>query len=203
MICKRSAKDITYTTLIETGIKLFGAYGYNAVSIRQISKDAKANIAAVCYYFGSKKKFYEAVVRFLTDEIITFLSKFDLPKFEEMPVATARATLAEFISQYQEIFISEHGVNRLNIFMHEAFGDGESEAGNIYTETMKYIHNFFSRVLGIYFTKAGKNLEQIEFSLALIHGIIQTYVITHKKISPAEIKFDKNILRHSIEVIIN
>lgn len=42
---------------------LFAAHGFEAVSIREISKEADINIAMVSYYFGSKDKLYEEVVQ--------------------------------------------------------------------------------------------------------------------------------------------
>ena len=48
--------------IMEVAEVLFAQFGFEAVSIREISKEAKINIAMVSYYFGSKDKLYEAVV---------------------------------------------------------------------------------------------------------------------------------------------
>lgn len=201
MICKR--QDGTHEKLIETGIKLFGKYGYDGVSTRQISKDAKVNIAAVCYYFGGKKKFYEEVVLFLTNEIINFTDNFDIMHFETLALSAAKTELTELIYQYQKNFISTHGINRLNIFMHEAFIQSNTKAHDIYNNLLKHSYTFFQKVLTIYFTKAGKDLALINFSIALIHGIIQAYVITTKTISPPEINLNEDVLRQSIKAILD
>jgi AcrR family transcriptional regulator len=203
MICKRSNKDGAYEKLIETGVKLFGKYGYDGVSTRQISKDAKVNIAAVCYHFGGKKKFYEEVVGYLTDEVINFINQFDIKHFDNLPLASAKTTLAELIHQYQNNFISTHGIYRLNIFMHEAFGQSSTNAHDIYTNSLKFLHDFFHKVFKIYFTKAGKDLALIDFSIALIHGIIQAYVITNKTIAPPEIKLGEDVLLQSIKTVLD
>ncbi len=203
MICKPNGKDKAYDKLIEAGIELFGKYGYEAVSIRQITKHASVNIASVCYYFCGKKRFYEEVVRYLTNENLTFISKFDIDKLEKMSTTDAKLAITNLIRDYQNNFLSDHGLNRLNIFMHEAFLHGVAEASAMYTDMMKHIHEFFAKIFTIYFNKTGKSHESINFSIALIHGIIQAYVITNKSISPSEIKLPQNVLEQSITAILN
>jgi AcrR family transcriptional regulator len=203
MICRGQSKDSAYDKLIETGIKLFGKYGYDAVSTRQISKHANVNIAAVCYHFGGKKNFYDEVVRTLTNEITNFIAEFDIEYFETLTLTEAKTKLTELLIRYQNNFISEHGVNRLNIFMYEAFGGGNSSARNIYTNTLKCSYNFFKKIFTIYFIKAEKNLTLVDFSIALIHGIIQAYVITKKTISPPEINLGEDVLLQSIKTILD
>lgn len=203
VICKHNAPDGAYEKLIETGIKLFGKYGYDAVSTRHICKDAKVNIAAVCYHFGGKKKFYEDVVSHLTNEIIMFIHSFNIERFETLSLEDAKKELSELISNYQKFFISAHGLNRLNIFMHEAFAQSDTKARDIYTNSLKANNAFFQTVFKIYFTKAGKDLALIDYSIALIHGIIQAYVITNKTISPPEINLNESVLHQSIQAILD
>jgi AcrR family transcriptional regulator len=44
----------TRSDLIQAGIRLFGRQGFAATSVRQLALEAKANIAAIAYHFGSK-----------------------------------------------------------------------------------------------------------------------------------------------------
>jgi AcrR family transcriptional regulator len=48
--------------LLEVARHLFALHGYEAVSIRQIAREARINIAMVSYYFGSKEKLFAAVI---------------------------------------------------------------------------------------------------------------------------------------------
>lgn len=57
----------TRDRLIASGCKLFAAKGFDASSLREITHDAKANLGAVTYHFGSKAAFYEAVVGSLAE----------------------------------------------------------------------------------------------------------------------------------------
>ena len=42
--------------------KLFSEQDFDAVSVRDIAKDANVNIAMISYYFGSKEKLFEALI---------------------------------------------------------------------------------------------------------------------------------------------
>lgn len=48
--------------ILDVAEHLFASQGFEAVSIREISKAAEINIAMVSYYFGSKEKLYEEVI---------------------------------------------------------------------------------------------------------------------------------------------
>lgn len=47
--------------LLETAARLFGDQGFEAVSTRQLAKEAKVNIAMISYYFGSKEDLLKAI----------------------------------------------------------------------------------------------------------------------------------------------
>jgi len=49
--------------------KLFAEKGFDGTSIRNISKDAKINIAMVSYYFGSKEKMLESLIYFRISDL--------------------------------------------------------------------------------------------------------------------------------------
>jgi AcrR family transcriptional regulator len=48
--------------LLAVGIDLFCSRGYDAVSVREITSRAKANLGAVTYHFGSKEALYHAAI---------------------------------------------------------------------------------------------------------------------------------------------
>jgi TetR/AcrR family transcriptional regulator, regulator of cefoperazone and chloramphenicol sensitivity len=53
----------TRQRLLDTAIRLFAANGFNNVTVREISRDADVNLAAINYHFGDKFALYMAVVR--------------------------------------------------------------------------------------------------------------------------------------------
>lgn len=52
--------------ILQVAERLFAEKGFDGTSIRDISKEAKINVAMVSYYFGSKEKLLEALVLFKT-----------------------------------------------------------------------------------------------------------------------------------------
>lgn len=51
----------TKENILQTALKLFATQGYDATSVRQISKEANANLSAISYHFESKEGLYKAV----------------------------------------------------------------------------------------------------------------------------------------------
>lgn len=60
----------TRLRLLSAAGQLFAQKGYQAATIRDICRRAKANVASVHYHFGSKEKLYEAVLRHAHDEAL-------------------------------------------------------------------------------------------------------------------------------------
>jgi AcrR family transcriptional regulator len=60
---KSHPPDPTRERLLDEAEKLFAEKGFTAVSVREITKAAGSNLAAVNYHFGSKKNLYLAVFR--------------------------------------------------------------------------------------------------------------------------------------------
>lgn len=60
-----SAKGDTRTRILDAAEKLFAERGFDGTSIREVTRAAEVNVAAVHYHFGSK----EAVMRGITDRV--------------------------------------------------------------------------------------------------------------------------------------
>src|ERR1700754_1858679 len=54
--------DTTRDRLLDTAERLFAEHGYQATTMRAVTTEPAANIAAVNYHFGSKQALLEAVV---------------------------------------------------------------------------------------------------------------------------------------------
>jgi len=52
----------TKQRILDTAERLFGQYGYAAISLRQIIAEAEVNLAAIHYHFGSKEDLLDEVV---------------------------------------------------------------------------------------------------------------------------------------------
>jgi AcrR family transcriptional regulator len=60
----------TRTALLEAARDLFARNGYDGTSIRAITARAGANLGAVTYHFGSKKRLYAAVLASFTTPLV-------------------------------------------------------------------------------------------------------------------------------------
>jgi AcrR family transcriptional regulator len=60
--------------ILEVAETLFAEKGFDGTSIRDISKEAKINVAMVSYYFGSKEKLLESLVLYKTSGLKELLS---------------------------------------------------------------------------------------------------------------------------------
>ena len=63
------AGNDTSALLIELGIALFGARGYDGVTTRELADGARTNISSIKYHFGGKEELYRAVLEAVIREI--------------------------------------------------------------------------------------------------------------------------------------
>src|ERR1044072_6932471 len=55
MSAQESIKSAPRNRIREVAIRLFAERGLHAVSVRDITREARANVGAISYYFGSKE----------------------------------------------------------------------------------------------------------------------------------------------------
>jgi AcrR family transcriptional regulator len=55
-------KQDTRAGLIKAASRTFARHGFNGASVREITRAAHANLGAITYHFGSKRKLYETVL---------------------------------------------------------------------------------------------------------------------------------------------
>jgi AcrR family transcriptional regulator len=58
----RPKGSTTADALVRAGRRLFPRHGYDGTSVRALTRAAHANLGAITYHFGSKRKLYGAVV---------------------------------------------------------------------------------------------------------------------------------------------
>lgn len=85
--------------ILEVAEALFAEKGFDGTSIRDISRQAKINIAMISYYFGSKERLLQSLIVYRTSDIKTQLEHLLLEEIEPI----------EKINKLIEIYI-----NRIN-----------------------------------------------------------------------------------------
>ena len=81
------AQTSSYERLLDSAEKIFSQKGFSGTTVRDIITDAKCNIAAINYHFGSKEKLYFEVYSHLMvklrQERITSIEKVMSDKHDE------------------------------------------------------------------------------------------------------------------------
>jgi AcrR family transcriptional regulator len=82
----------TRARLIEAALDVFGRFGFEGATTRQIAREAGANLAAIVYHFGSKEALHIAVAEHIVGRISALLG----PVLQRMadPVAVASPAAA-------------------------------------------------------------------------------------------------------------
>lgn len=63
-------EDETRMRLLDAAGEIFSGKGFHAATVREITKVAKANVAAIHYHFGSKDRLYQAVLEHAHNEAL-------------------------------------------------------------------------------------------------------------------------------------
>ncbi len=153
--------------ILDVAEKLFAEQGFEAISVREISKAADINIAMISYYFGSKEKLYEEVVNrklFSPDAIKKQIEA--LSSYEDKLFIIVDAFMDRFFErrQFQNIIFREMAMNQRTVM-----------ADRIATQ----IHQNFNFIADI-IQKGIKHKEfkkvDVEMTVLTIIGIVRMYI---------------------------
>ena len=86
----------TRQRLLEAAARLFAEHGFQHVTIREICKEAGANVASVNYYFRDKSGLYEEVIR----RIIVFMQQMTERAHDAGPNKSAEERLRHYIRTF-------------------------------------------------------------------------------------------------------
>lgn len=92
----RQSDAETRDRLLETALGLFAERGFTKVSVRDICREAKANVAAVSYHFGDKLGLYEEVIRAALD----LISAAHAIIVDAGPTASAEERLRHYVANF-------------------------------------------------------------------------------------------------------
>lgn len=73
---KQDEKEKSKQRILNSATKLFSQKGYDGVGIREICKDANANICMVSYFWGGKKELYKGIVDNLIEKQTKYAQSF-------------------------------------------------------------------------------------------------------------------------------
>lgn len=141
MTSKPKAPTGTAADLITAGLKLFGAQGFAATSIREIAAEAQANIASIAYHFGSKDGLRLACAAEVARRLGGVLqasaqSQPDTPQAAEMQMEMILRTMTAFV-------ITSPDAETLIPFMLREIGENGPVLDTVYAAMIEPMHRRF------------------------------------------------------------
>lgn len=85
----------TRQRLLDAAMRLFSERGFRQVTVRDICREARANLAAVNYYYGDKLGLYKEIVQ----GVLTTVRRFD-PAIEPLPGTSAEERIRHYVRVY-------------------------------------------------------------------------------------------------------
>lgn len=102
---RNARSDDTRARLLDAGIRLFSAHGFNKVTVRDLCREADANLAAIGYHFGDKLSLYLAVVQMAIDTMRALTDAAINPP----EGASAEARLRHYVHAYLPRLVKRDG----------------------------------------------------------------------------------------------
>ncbi|WP_457644963.1 CerR family C-terminal domain-containing protein [Profundibacter sp.] len=109
------SRGSTRLALIDAGVRLFGEFGYDATSTRQVAQAADANISAISYYFGGKKGLRLACAEHIAEHLAMAVS--GLEKIDDMSPEDAASKLEQVLSEFVHILLEQPQGKEMAQFM--------------------------------------------------------------------------------------
>lgn len=113
--------------IVEAG-RLFGAKGYDGVSMRQIADAAAVQLSLIVYHFGTKENLYRSVFEYFHDIFEERMSR--LQKISDFTDADAVRRIVEaFVWPTRQVRLSEEGRVYALLVLREATDPQQDERG--------------------------------------------------------------------------
>ena len=129
---------------------LFADHGFAGASLRRVTAEAKVNLAAVNYHFGSKENLIEEVFRRRLDE----LNQRRLARLEQIsgkPDTTLEQVLDAYIGPALVLSLDQHGGGAFVRVLARAYAEQDERLRRFLSENyghvLKHFANEFARLL--------------------------------------------------------
>lgn len=126
--------------IIETALRIFGEYGYERASTRQIALDAGVNPPALQYYFDGKAGLYLACVQHISEHFLQTIKKVvataDRIKPTDSPLVATDA-LCGIMDGLADMLLGSTRIESWSRFLARLQGEGDGPDYSIMKQTMK------------------------------------------------------------------
>lgn len=197
-------KEKTLQVLLDSGLELFGKYGYDSVTIRQISEYTGLNSSLISYYFGGKQQYYLAVIVYVTDILIAHFSPVEWEKLQHSSIEELEVTITNIVTEFFAWFTSDNGINGTQIFFYEIVSQRFPEVQEHFGRAVDFITPHFIELLTIYYTKTERQHVNPVFVWILLISVTQNMSLHSNAPEEARQAFKAaNLAENMINLIIN
>jgi len=119
--------------------KLFSEQDFDAVSVRDIAKEANVNIAMISYYFGSKEKLFEVIIIRRIESSISIL------RSKVTPGMTGYEKMQAVMNHYIDKFVGNRNVHRM--INRELSSSNRPELREVIMQSMKSNREFVREIM--------------------------------------------------------
>lgn len=188
--------------ILQVATKLFAKQGFDGTSIRQICKEAEANICMISYFWGGKQELYNGIIEDLVEKQTEYAKTFI--DFDIEPVTLNKTEqinlLMKIIDKIIEFLYSEKISKNLLIFLLKAQQD---EKITINSPAFDYLR----KLIGAIFNKPESDREIIFKTTFIISQVNSPRILPNFSLYPLGqedfIQEDIKIIRENIKLYIN
>lgn len=155
-IASRARGEQARQQLIAAAIEMFGEYGIQGATTRDIAQRAGQNIAAITYYFNSKEGLYLAVAQWIADFIQQAFRPLadEIDRFWQRPAAERQpeqylAYLKSGLLAFSELMTQPHTLNLSKIMSREQLSPTDAYP-LIHQQVIAPLHTKLCRLLAAY-----------------------------------------------------
>lgn len=188
--------------ILNAATKLFAAQGYEGTSIRQICKEADANICMISYFWGGKQELYNGIIEDLIEKQTEYAKTFI--DFNLDPASLDKKSqiniLMTVIDKIIDFFYSDKISKDLLIFLLKAQQDRKS---GIHSPAFLYLR----KLIGAIFNKPESDRKIILKTVFILSQINSPKIMPAFSLYPLGqddfIQEDIKIIRENVKLYIN
>ncbi len=166
-------KITTINQLLECGLELFGKYGYNSVTTKQISEYSGLNSALISYYFGGKAQYYLEVVSYVSDLMVNWFDDIKIDSLDDKTVGELEDLIKAVVDKFYTWFTSARGVSSTNLFFQELITGTCTNVKTRFKPAVESLRSYFIDLFRIYYQKTNREHVNPIFVWALLISINQ------------------------------
>ncbi len=199
---KKIENENSKQRILNAATKLFAAQGFEGTSIRQICKEADANICMISYFWGGKQELYNGIIEDLIEKQTEYAKTFI--DFDIEPSSLDKTSqinlLMTVIDKIIEFFYSEKISKDLLIFLLKA---QQNEKSAINSPAFMYL----KKLIGAIFNKPENDREIIFKTVFIISQFNSPKILPNFSLYPLGqddfIQEDIKIIKENVKLYIN